>query len=65
MPGAILILVGLIHILSPATIQTLVKSVYAKSIFTRKEKDLEARSNFIILFGIIWILLGLFLLFVA
>jgi len=64
-PGMILVVFGLIHILSPARIRSLIKAVYANSFFVRNGKDLEARSGFISLFGLIWILAGLFVLFFA
>ena len=59
--GGILIILGIIHLVSPDTISKLIKSVYVKSPFVKNEEALSVRKGFILAFGIVWLLLGLFL----
>ena len=61
-PGIIFILFGIFHMVSPSTIQAAIKKVYINSPFVRSEKSLRARSTFIVLLGVTWILMGLSIL---
>ena len=55
-------LFGILHIVSPTTIQAAIKKVYMNGPFVKGEKSLEARSTFIVLLGAAWILTGLSIL---
>jgi hypothetical protein len=60
--GTILIFIGIIHIASPEKVSRFIRSVYSKSPFVKDEKALGARRAFIVVLGIVWFLLGSFLL---
>jgi len=61
--GIILVILGLCHIIKPNTISMLIKKIYEYNPFLRDEKQRFARTKFILFFGIIWILTGLFVIF--
>jgi cadmium resistance protein CadD (predicted permease) len=61
--GIILIFLGLYLIIKPSTVSTIIKKVYEYSPFLRDEKQRLVRTKFIVFFGIIWILVGLFIMF--
>lgn len=58
--GAILILIGLFHIILPHKVSKTIRTTFKHSPFLKDDKQLTVRPNFIIIFGIIWILLGVF-----
>lgn len=60
--GTILIILGFIHLVSPQKVSRSIRSVYSKSPFVKTERDLSLRRAFITTLGIVWLLLGLFLL---
>ncbi len=61
--GIILGFLGLIFILWPHLFTDLMKKYYKNSPIVKDEKQLIARSKFIIIFGIMWVLAGIFVAF--
>jgi len=61
--GVILIIIGLFHIIAPHKVSETIRITYKHSPFIKNNKQLTLRQSFVIFFGIIWMLVGLFVFF--
>ena len=61
--GILLIIFGVVHICRPTKVHRIFISLNRNNPFLRDEKQRSARPIFIILFGVIWILVGIYIIF--
>jgi len=59
--GVLLAVLGIVHIFKPNIISNTIISSYSRSPFIKNEAQLYARKGFIKFFGMVWILLGLYI----
>ncbi len=60
--GILIIIVGLYHIFKYESVLKIIHTSYKNTLFFKDENQLKARKKFMTIFGVIWILLGFYLI---
>ena len=60
-----LIFLGLFHIIKPRKVSEIIKNAYKYNPLLKNEKQRTSRQTFIIILGIVWVLVGLYVMFFA